>query len=563
MYRYDEIDQTLVRERAAQFREQLGRYHAGKLSEDEFRALRLRNGLYMQRFAPMLRINVPYGHLNATQLRRLGHITRKYSKGYGHFTTRQNVQLNWPQLDDVPDILVELAEVDMQCIQACGNDTRNVTCDHLAGVAGDEIVDPRPYCELLRQWEALNPEFLWLPRKFKFAFTGATHDRAASRTNDVAIHIYRNEAGEIGYRFYVGGGLGRMPILGKLTKPFVPESDLLIYATAVMRIFNRFGRRDNIHHARIKVVVKNWGLEKFRDAVEAEYERILASDEAGTLKLLPQDIDYMRSFFPTPAYRPAAEVEADLGALANGDPGFAAWIKRNVVAHRQEGYRAVFISLKAHGEVAGDVSSEQYEALADLTETYGFGELRSTYDQNLVLPDVAERDLYPLWQRLRELNLATPNIGLLTDMICCPGLDFCGLANASSISVYHDIYDRFESLDDQYDVGPIRITMSGCMNGCGHHSVGHIGILGVDKHGEEWYQVMLGGTPSDGPSLGERVGRALSREEIADGVERLVRAYLDLRDDAEESFLDCFRRLGMEPFKTRLYAVGEPEKAAA
>lgn len=563
MYQYDQIDQTVVMERAEQFREQLARFHAGTLTEEEFRAMRLRNGLYMQRFAPMLRINIPYGHMSAPQLRRMGHIARTYSKGYAHFTTRQNIQLHWPALDDVPDILVQLAEVEMHCIQACGNDTRNVTCDYLAGVSADERVDPRPYCELLRQWEALNPEFLWLPRKFKFAFSGANVDRAATRTNDVAIHLQRNDAGEIGYRFYVGGGLGRMPILGKLTNPFVPESDLLIYATAIMRVFNRFGRRDNIHHARIKVVVKTWGLERFIETLDAEYKRILDSDEADQLRLHPEDVEYMRGFFPKPEYRPAEAVRADLPALAASNPEFAAWIKRNLTAHQQPGYHSAFISLKPHNVTGGDVSAEQYEALAELTETYGFGELRSTFDQNLVLPDIAERDLYPLWQQLKALNLATPNIGLVTDMICCPGLDFCGLANASSISVYHDIYDRFETLDDQYAVGPIHINMSGCMNGCGHHSVGHIGILGVDKHGEEWYQVTLGGNSSNDPSLGDRTGRALARDEIADGIERIVRTYVGLRESEDESFIECYHRLGMAPFKARLYEAADAREAAA
>ena len=359
MYQYDEIDLTLVRERAAQFREQLARYRAGKLTDDEFRPMRLRNGLYMQRFAPMLRINIPYGHMSAPQLRKMGHIARTYSKGYAHFTTRQNIQLNWPPLDDVPDILVELAEVEMQCIQACGNDTRNITCDYLAGVSSDEVVDPRPYCELLRQWETLNPEFLWLPRKFKFSFTGAKTDRAATRTNDVAIHILRNEAGEIGYRFYVGGGLGRMPILGQLTNPFVPESDLLIYATAVMRIFNRFGRRDNIHHARIKVVVKTWGLERFRKAVDTEYQRILDDEEAETLRLLPEDIEHMRSFFPAPAYRPSTEVQVDLEAQAAENREFAEWHKHKLGGHRQTGYSVVYVSQKAQNVPGGHVRDEQ------------------------------------------------------------------------------------------------------------------------------------------------------------------------------------------------------------
>jgi sulfite reductase (NADPH) hemoprotein beta-component len=562
MYRYDDTDRALVTQRVEQFRDQTRRYLAGELTEDEFRALRLRNGLYQQRFAPMLRISVPYGLLESKQLRKMAHIVRKYDKGYGHFTTRQNIQLNWPKLEEVPDLLGELAEVQLHGIQACGNDTRNITADYLAGVAADEHTDPRPYCELLRQFVTLHPEFYWLPRKFKFAFTGAAVDRAASRTNDVAVHLVRRADGAIGYRFFVGGGLGRQPLLAQEMNPFVPESDLLRYACAVLRTFNRFGRRDNIHKARIKIVLREWGIERFRAAIEEEYAKINASVEGEELLLLPEDIERMRGYFTEPAYEPAAEVGTDVAAIAARDAGFAAWIKRNVRAHKKPGYRVVFVSLKAPGHVPGDCTAEQFDALADICNAHSFGELRSTYDQNLILADVAERDLYEVWRKLDAFKLATPNIGLVTDIVSCPGLDFCGLANAGSIGVAHDIYRRFDTLDAQYEVGAIRITISGCMNGCGHHSVGHIGILGVDKHGEEWYQVTLGGSPSNDAAIGERVGRALARDEIADGVERLIQAYLEFRVDEDETFIECYRRLGMEPFKARLY-LNESEAAAA
>jgi len=562
MYRYDEIDRALVTQRVEQFRDQTRRYLAGELTEDEFRHLRLRNGLYQQRFAPMLRISVPYGLLESAQLRKMAHVVRKYDKGYGHFTTRQNIQLNWPKLEQVPDLLGELAEVQLHGIQACGNDTRNITADYLAGVAPDEHTDPRPYCELLRQYISLHPEFYWLPRKFKFAFTGATVDRAATRTNDVAVHLVRRPDGAIGYRFFVGGGLGRQPLLAQEMNPFVPESDLLRYACAVLRTFNRFGRRDNIHKARIKIVLREWGIERFRAAIEEEYAKINASVEGEELLLLPEDIERMRGYFTAPAYRPAAEAGADVAGLAARDAGFAAWVKRNVRAHKVPGYRVVFVSLKAPDHVAGDCTAEQFEALADICDAYSFGELRSTYDQNLVLADVAERDLYEVWRRLDAFKLATPNIGLVTDIVSCPGLDFCGLANAGSIGVAQDIYRRFDTLDAQYEIGAIRITISGCMNGCGHHSVGHIGILGVDKHGEEWYQVTLGGAPGNDAAIGERIGRALARDEIAEGVERLIHTYLELRCDEDETFIECYRRVGMAPFKARLYE-NESEAAAA
>jgi sulfite reductase (NADPH) hemoprotein beta-component len=562
MYRYDAIDHALVTQRVEQFRDQTRRYLAGELSEDEFRHLRLRNGLYQQRFAPMLRISVPYGLLESAQLRKMAYVVRKYDKGYAHFTTRQNFQLNWPKLEQVPDLLAELAEVQLHGIQACGNDTRNITSDYLAGVAADEHTDPRPYCELLRQYITLNPEFYWLPRKFKFGFTGAAVDRAATRTNDVAVHMVRRADGAIGYRFFVGGGLGRLPMLGQEMNPFVPESDLLRYACAVLRTFNRFGRRDNIHKARIKVVLREWGIERFRAAIEEEYAKINASVEGDELLLLPEDIERIRAHFTTPAYKPQSEAGADVTAIAVRDTGFAAWIKRNVRAHKVPGYRVVFVSLKAPDHVPGDCSAEQFEALADISDTYSFGELRSTYDQNLVLADVAERDLYEVWRRLDAVKLATPNIGLVTDIVSCPGLDFCSLANAGSIGVAHDIYRRFDTLDAQYEIGAIRITISGCMNGCGHHSVGHIGILGVDKHGEEWYQVTLGGSAGNDAAIGERIGRALARDEIADGVERLIRGYLELRCDEDETFIECYRRVGMAPFKARLY-LNEAEAAAA
>ncbi|HEY7887618.1 MAG TPA: nitrite/sulfite reductase [Steroidobacteraceae bacterium] len=562
MYRYDAIDQALVTQRVEQFRDQTRRYLKGELTEDEFRHLRLRNGLYQQRFAPMLRISVPYGLLESAQLRKMAHIVRKYDKGYGHFTTRQNIQLNWPKLEQVPDLLAELAEVQLHGIQACGNDTRNITSDYLAGVAVDEHIDPRPYCELLRQYVALHPEFYWLPRKFKFGFSGATVDRAATRTNDVAVHLVRHPDGAVGYRFFVGGGLGRQPMLAQEMNPFVPESDLLRYACAILRTFNRFGRRDNIHKARIKIVLREWGIERFRAAIEEEYAKIKASSEGEELLLLAEDIERIRWHFPAPAYKAVSEAAADLAGLAARDAGFAAWIRRNVRPHKVPGYRVVFVSLKAPDHVAGDCTAEQFETLADICDAHSFGELRSTYDQNLVLADVAERDLHELWRKLDAVKLATPNIGLVTDIVSCPGLDFCGLANAGSIGVAHDIYRRFDTLDAQYEIGPIRITISGCMNGCGHHSVGHIGILGVDKHGEEWYQVTLGGSPGNDAAIGERIGRALARDEIAGGVERLIQVYLELRVDEDESFIECYRRVGMAPFKARLYE-NEAEAAAA
>ncbi|MBL6750860.1 MAG: nitrite/sulfite reductase [Nevskia sp.] len=560
MYRYDEIDQALVNDRVAQFRDQTRRFLDGSLSEDEFRGLRLRNGFYIQRFGPMLRVSIPYGMLNAPQLRMLAHIARKYDKGYGHFTTRTNIQYNWPKLEQVPDILADLATVQMHAIQTSGNCIRNVTTDALAGVARDEIVDPRPYCELTRQWASFHPEFNWLPRKFKIAFSASAQDRAATVVHDIGVHIRRNADGELGYTIYAGGGLGRMPILATKVRDFLPEGELLPYCEAILRVYNRLGRRDNIHRARIKIVVKEHGADKFRQLVEEEYARI--DDPA--LRLTAEDIERMRAHFTAPAYAADAAAPASFAQWRSTSSRFAAWARRNLKAHRVPGYHAVMVSLKPIGGVTGDCSHVQLDALAELAERYSFGEIRVTYDQNLLLADVRERDLYALWQQLDAQGLATPNIGLITDIIACPGLDFCSLANAGSIGVSQDIQQRFEDLDYQYDVGELRIKISGCMNGCGHHSVGHIGILGVDKHGEEWYQVTLGGGAGDDvAALGERTGPAIARADIAEAVERIVQVYLEQRGSEDETFLETFRRVGMAPFKARIYAESAAEREAA
>ncbi|MEQ9012118.1 nitrite/sulfite reductase [Algiphilus sp.] len=554
MYRYDAIDKQLVNERVAQFREQTQRFLAGEIPEDEFKALRLRNGLYIQRFAPMLRVAIPYGLLSSAQLRRLAHIARTYDKGYGHFSTRQNIQFNWPKLEEVPDILAELAEVEMHAIQTSGNCIRNITTDHLAGVARDELVDPRPYCELTRQWSTFHPEFNWLPRKFKIAFSSSTTDRAATLVHDIGIHIVRNDAGELGYRMNVGGGLGRMPMIGHCIREFLPETELFSYLEAILRVYNRLGRRDNMHRARIKVLVKATGPEAFRDMVEAEWQQI----NHAQFRLTQEDLAAMKAYFADPPY--AAEASsADFQQKQEDNSAFAAFVKRNVHAHRQDGYRVVYVSLKAKGIAPGDCTADQMDVVADLAERYSFGELRTTHDQNLVLPDVAEKDVYAVWETLAAHDLATPNIGLVTDMITCPGLDFCSLANAGSIGVSNEIFDRFESLDYLYDVGPIKIKMSGCMNGCGHHSVGHIGVLGVDKKGEEWYQITLGGSSENDATLGDRTGPSVGRDEVAGAVETIIRTYLDVREGEEETFLDCYRRVGMAPFKDALY----PDKRKA
>jgi sulfite reductase (NADPH) hemoprotein beta-component len=546
MYRYDELDQALVDERVAEFRDQVRRHLAGELSEDEFRPLRLRNGLYIQRHAPMLRIAVPYGLLTAQQLRTLAAIARRYDRGYGHFTTRQNLQLNWPALTDVPEILAELAQVQMHAIQTSGNCVRNVTADHLAGIAPDEIDDPRPYCELIRQWATLHPEFTYLPRKFKIAVTGSSEDRAASEVHDIGLHLRRDAEGGIGFTVHVGGGLGRAPAIGQVVREWLPLAELFAYLEAILRVYNLHGRRDNIHKARIKVLLKSLGLERFRAEVEGEWQ----AGRAAAPQLTSAEVERVRGFFQPQPY----ETLEDLDPTEGSEVAFKAWYRYNTRAHRVPGYRAVFVSLKAHGAVPGDMTSAQMEGVAALAERVSFGLIRSTHNQNLLLADVPQRALHEVWRALAALGLAMPNIGTLTDMIACPGLDFCSLANAGTIAVAQQIQQRFDDLDYLYDLGEIEIKMSGCMNACGHHHVGHIGILGVDKHGEEWYQISLGGSANGTTALGEVIGPSVAQHEVAATLERIVETYRELRQDGER-FIDTVRRLGLTPFRERAYAV--------
>ena len=547
MYQYDDYDQTLVNERAAQFRDQTRRFLAGQLTEDQFRPLRLMNGLYIQRHAPMLRIAIPYGLLSSRQMRMLAHIARKYDKGYGHFTTRQNLQFNWPKLEEVPDILDDLASVQMHAIQTSGNCIRNTTSDHLAGVAADELEDPRPYCEIIRQWSTLHPEFAFLPRKFKIAVSGSVRDRAATQVHDIGLQLVKNERGEIGFEVLVGGGLGRTPIIGVVIRPFLEKQHLLSYLEAILRVYNRFGRRDNKFKARIKILVKDTGKEKFTGMVEAEWAKIrdgLALDEA--------EIDRVRAFFAPPAYEDLPTGDAELDRRKLDDAQFATWFRHNTVDHKIPGYRAVFLSLKAYGAPPGDLAASQMDAVAELADRYSFGEIRVTHTQNLILADVRQSELYALWQALTGLNLATPNIGTAGDIIACPGLDYCALANATSIPIANGIQRIFDDLDYLYDLGDIRINISGCMNGCGHHIVGHIGILGVDKKGEEWYQITLGGSSSNEASLGERLGPSVAKDQVAPVIERIFQTYRELRLE-DEAFLETVRRIGIQPFQERVY----------
>ena len=548
MYRYDDYDRTLVLERVAQFRDQTRRYLAGELSEEEFRALRLMNGLYIQRHAPMLRVAIPYGLLASRQLRMLAHIARTYDKGYGHFSTRQNIQYNWPKLDQVPDILADLASVEMHAIQTSGNCIRNVTSDPLAGVARDEIEDPRPYCEIVRQWSTFHPEFSYLPRKFKIAFSGAADDRAAVHIHDIGLYIVRNPRGETGFQVLVGGGLGRSPYIGVVIREFLPQRHLLSYLEAILRVYNRYGRRDNMHKARIKILVNALGAEKFAGMVDNEWEQIKDS----VLLLDQKEIDRVRGYFTAPDYDAAAAQDTAFARHLAADRDFANWVKRNVKPHKVDGYHAVYVSLKSAAQPPGDATAEQMDALADLADRYSFGEIRSTHDQNLLLADVRQGDLHALWTALRGLGLATPNIGLLTDLICCPGLDFCSLANAGSIPVARQINERFDSLDYMHDIGDLQIKMSGCMNACGHHHVGHIGILGVNKRGQEFYQLTLGGSPGRDAALGDRLGPAVAQSEVADTIDRILQVYVEQRE-GEEHFLETYRRIGLEPFKQRVY----------
>ena len=558
MYRYDAFDQRIVDERVAQFRDQTTRYLAGELSEDEYRPLRLQNGLYIQKQAPMLRIAVPYGLLNSRQLRRLAHIARTYDKGYGHFSTRQNIQFNWPALEDVPQILEELAEVEMHAIQTSGNCIRNFTSDPFAGVAEDERVDPRPWAEILRQWATFHPEFAYLPRKFKIAVNGADEDRAVIQCHDIGLDLVRDAAGDIGFRVLVGGGLGRTPVIGKQIAAFVPWRDIITYCEAILRVYNRFGRRDNMYKARIKILVNALGIDAFREQVEDEWQQ----GRGGPSTLTEDEVSRVASHFVDPDYRALPGDDAGYLREQGHDKAFAAWAKRNVRAHKRPGYASVVLSLKKTGIAPGDISDAQLDLVADLADRFSFGEARATHEQNLVLADVEQSRLNELWTLLREAGLATPNIGLLTDMICCPGGDFCNLANAKSIPVAEAIQQRFDDLDYLHDIGDIEINISGCMNACGHHHVGHIGILGVDKKGEEWYQITVGGAQGNDASLGKVIGPSFARAEVPDVIERLIETYVDNRFD-DERFIDTARRLGIEPFKTRVYAQREANRKVA
>jgi sulfite reductase (NADPH) hemoprotein beta-component len=551
MYVYDTIDQQILNERVRQYRGQTARFLAGEMSASEFLPLRLQNGLYIQRLAPMLRVSVPYGMLSSSQLRMLAHISRKYDKGYAHVSTRQNVQFNWPQLEQVPDILAELATVEMHAIQTSGNCIRNVTTDQFAGVAPDEIEDPRPWCEIIRQWSTFHPEFAFLPRKFKIAVCGSELDRAATAFHDIGLELVRGGDGEVDFKVFVGGGLGRTPVIGTLIRERLPREHLLTYLEAILRIYNLHGRRDNKYKARIKILVRAMGAERFRDAVEAEWARL----RGGPSTLTEDAIARTRAFFTAPDYERMDTLaeETALRAQVSADPAFATWLQHNVVAHRQPGYAIVNLSLKATGFAPGDITDTQMDALADLADRYSYGEIRTTHEQNVVLADVRKRDLFAVWQRARELAMATPNIGHLTDIICCPGGDYCALANAKSIPVAEAIQRRFDDLDYLYDVGQIDLNISGCMNACGHHHVGNIGILGVDKKGREYYQVSLGGNAGKDASIGEILGPSFTAEEVPAVIETLLETYVELRGD-EESFLETFRRVGLSPFKERAYA---------
>jgi len=554
MYAYDQIDRKIVEERVAQYRDQVRRFLAGELSEDEFRPLRLQNGLYIQRYAPMLRVAIPYGLLAARQLRMLAHIAREYDRGYGHFSTRQNIQYNWPKLERSPDILADLASVEMHAIQTSGNCVRNITSDEFAGVAPDEIVDPRPLCEVLRQWSTFHPEFAFLPRKFKIAINGSGEDRSATAFHDIGLYLRRNEAGELGIRVLAGGGMGRTPIVGAVIRDFLPWQHMMTYVEAILRVYNRYGRRDNMYKARIKILVKALGAEEFARQVDEEWTFV--KDGPGTLT--QEELERVSAYFVAPDYasRPAGEAEFER-ALAQ-DRGFAVWAGRAVHAHRVPGYRSVVLSLKKTGVPPGDATAEQMEQVADWSERFGFGEIRVSHEQNLILPDVRADQLPALWQEARKAGLATPNLGLLTDIIACPGGDFCSLANAKSIPIAEAIQRRFDDLDFLHDIGELNLNISGCMNSCGHHHAGHIGILGVDKDGEEWYQVSIGG--ADGSSagggrnaIGKVIGPSFKSGDVPEVISRLIGIYLEKRE-ADERFVETVDRLGIAPFKSGVYA---------
>ena len=550
MYIYNEVDQKIVDERVEQFRDQTRRYLAGELSEDEFLALRLMNGLYIQRHAPMLRVAIPYGLLSPKKLRKLAYIARTYDKGYGHITTRTNIQFNWPKLEQVPDILAELAEVQMHSIQTSGNCVRNTTTDPFAGVAPDELEDPRPWCEIIRQWSTLHPEFAYLPRKFKIAVTGSPHDRAASQVHDVGLHLVKNEAGEIGFEVLVGGGLGRTPVIGKQIRPFLEKKDLLSYLEAILRVYNLKGRRDNKFKARIKILVEAMGIDAFREEVEAEWAHIRGSE----LTLTDAEINRVKGFFQPHDYDSTAADDNSWQQQLASDEAFRIWYEHNTHEHRVPGYRSVVVSLKPKLTPTGDITALQMEVVADLAERYSFSEVRSTHKQNLVLPDVKNADLYTVWQTLAEHNMARPNIGTLSDMIVCPGFDLCGLANAHTYNITEQINRAFDDVDYLYDLGEIQLNMSGCINACGHHHVGDIGILGVDKKGEDWYQITIGGSSREDASLGKVLGKAVAADEVADTLKKILETYVELRIDDSERFVDTVRRVGVAPFKENVYA---------
>ncbi|MBJ6132407.1 nitrite/sulfite reductase [Ochrobactrum sp. Q0168] len=556
MYRYDEFDRDFVAARVAQFKDQVERRLTGELTEEQFRPLRLMNGLYLQLHAYMLRVAIPYGTLSGRQLRKLGHIARVYDRGFGHFTTRQNIQYNWPALKDVPRILEELAEVEMHAIQTSGNCIRNVTADHFAGAAADEVADPRPFAEILRQWSSLHPEFSYLPRKFKIAIVGSEHDRAAIQVHDIGLQLKKNEAGDLGLAVYIGGGQGRTPMVAKKIRDFLPIEDMLTYVTAIVRVYNLHGRRDNKYKARIKILVHETGVEELTREIDAEWEEI----RNGELKLPQRDIDAIESYFRMPNLPQRPEGWEVLAVTQKADAEFASWVARNVTPHKHPDYAVVTISLKPIGGIPGDASAEQMELVADIAETYSFDEIRVSHEQNLVLPHVAKADLAAVYDLLQSDGLVTPNAGLITDIIACPGLDYCALANARSIPVAQRISERFGDQQRQLEIGDLKIKISGCINACGHHHVGHIGILGVEKKGEELYQITLGGSADEHSAIGEITGRGFSSEEVVDAIETVVDTYLALRESPEENFLAAYRRVGMEPFKRALY--GEISRAA-
>jgi sulfite reductase (NADPH) hemoprotein beta-component len=549
MYRYDQYDFQIVKERIAQYRDQVRRRLSGELAEDEFRPLRLQNGLYLQRHAYMLRVAVPYGLLASKQMRMFAEIARKHDRGYGHFTTRQNIQYNWITLEETPEILEKLASVEMHAIQTSGNCIRNITTDEYCGVAADEIVDPRPYAEIMRQWSTFHPEFAYLPRKFKIAFNGSVEDRAATAVHDLAFTVVKNEAGEVGFRVMVGGGMGRTPILGSVIREFLPRDHLLTYTEAIMRVYNQYGRRDNIYKARIKILVKAIGAEDFARQVEQEWTDI----KDGPSTLTDQEFNRVAAYFAPPAYESLDDGGAALAAQQEENKAFASWINRNVKPHRVPGYAIVTLSLKKTGIPPGDISAEQMDFVADLADRYSFGELRATHEQNLVLADVKQSELFALWQEAKAHGLATPNLGLLTDIICCPGGDFCALANAKSIPIAQAIAERFDNLDFQHDIGDIELNISGCINACGHHHVGNIGILGVDKDGAEWYQVSLGGAQGNESAIGKIIGPSFSAHQMPIVIERILEVYVRERTE-DERFIDTVRRIGVAPFKEYVYA---------